>query len=241
MSYIRMSGVDVYYSGPGFFGSAHTGNPALIDINLDVKAGDRLGLIGQNGSGKSTLLRTMAGIYIPTHGTVEVEGRISSMLSLGIGVQMEYSGYRNIDLWLVLAGVPRESRPYLRQQIADFSELGDFLHQPIRNYSSGMAMRLKFACATAIRPDILLLDEWLGAGDSNFKDKAAARMNDLVSEAGIVVLASHNIWMMKTICNKAAWLVEGRLAAFGDIEDVVAQEDHFNATGEYPDSFYADN
>lgn len=241
MSRIHMTGVDVFYSGPGFFRSAYTGNPALIDINLNIQSGDRLGLIGQNGSGKTTLLRTMAGIYLPTHGSVEVEGRISSMLSLGLGVQMEYSGYRNINLALILAGVPKQDRPRLRDQIAEFSELGDFLHQPLRNYSSGMAMRLKFSCATAIRPDVLLLDEWLGAGDSSFKDKAAARMTDLVSEAGIVVLATHNLWLMKTICNKAAWMVEGRIAAYGDIEDVIAQEDHFTTTGEYPDSFYAND
>lgn len=234
MSRIFLHKVDVNFPGRGLLGSAKRGHRGLHDINLDIQSGERVGLIGPNGSGKSTLLRVIAGIYFPTQGTVELEGRVSSMLTVGLGMQMDYTGYRNIDLSLIVAGVPRADREGLKQKIAEFSELGEFLHQPVRNYSSGMAMRLKFSCATAIRPDVLLLDEWLGAGDMDFKDKATDRMNDLVSEAGIVVLATHNVPLMKKVCNKAVWLERGKLMAKGEIDDVIMAQQRYKIYGERP-------
>ena len=234
MSRVFLHNVDVHFSGSGLFNSAARGHKALKKINLDIGSGDRLGLIGPNGAGKSTLLRVMAGIYLPTHGSVQVEGRISTMLTVGLGMQTDYSGYKNIELALIIADVPKEDRAKIKAEIADFSELGDFLDQPVRNYSSGMAMRLKFACATAIKPDVLLLDEWLGAGDTDFKDKATDRMNALVSEAGIVVLATHNVPLMKKVCNKAIWLQEGSIMASGDIDEVINLQQRYKVYGEIP-------
>lgn len=236
MSRIFLHDVDVNFSGLGLFNSAATGHKALKDINLDIRSGDRIGLIGPNGAGKSTLLRVMAGIYPPTRGSVLVDGSISSMLTVGLGMQTDYTGYKNIDLSLIIAGVNRADRERLKEEIAVFSELGEFLNQPVRNYSSGMAMRLKFACATAIKPDILLLDEWLGAGDTDFKDKATDRMNNLVSEAGIVVLATHNVPLMKKICTKAAWIETGVIMAVGDIEEVIKKQQRFKVYGEIPET-----
>lgn len=235
MSRIYLHDVDVTFSGTGLFNSAARGHKALKSINLDIGPNERVGLIGPNGAGKSTLLRVMAGIYLPTRGSVVVDGSVSSMLTIGLGMQMDYSGYRNIDLSLIVAGVPREDRERLKAQIADFSELGDFLHQPVRNYSSGMAMRLKFSCATAIQPDVLLLDEWLGAGDADFKEKATDKMNDLVSEAGIVVLATHNVPLMKKVCNRAVWLEGGRVFAKGEIDDVINAQQRYKVYGEIPE------
>lgn len=234
MPNVSLRDVDVFFSGNGLWKKPTKGNKALQSINIDIGSNERVGLIGPNGSGKSTLLRVMAGIFPPTQGKVNVEGRVSSMLTMGLGMQLDYSGFKNIDISLILSGVPREERKQLREEIAEFSELGDFLYQPVRNYSSGMAMRLKFACATAIKPDILLLDEWLGAGDVDFKEKATARMNGLVSEAGIVILATHNIPLMKRVCSKAIWLEHGKLFAQGDIEDVIHAQQRFKVYGETP-------
>lgn len=199
----------------------YRGFDALSGISLDIKAGDRVGLIGKNGAGKSTLLRTMAGIYPPRKGSVEVEGQISSMFNMGLGMQMEYSGMRNIQLSNLIANVPQKDRPALTKKIAEFTELGDFLNNAVRTYSSGMGMRLRFACATTLEPDILLLDEWVGAGDAEFQAKATDRMNELVSTAGIVVLATHNIPLMRKVCTKAVWLDKGRIVKAGEMEDVL--------------------
>ena len=235
-SRIQLHDVAVRFPGRRLVNSSAHGHLALSGIDLDIRAGEQVGLIGPNGSGKSTLLRVMAGIYAPTQGHVRVDGMISSLLTMGMGMQMDYSGYRNIDLSLLVAGVAKDDREGLAQQIAAFSELGEFLHEPVRNYSSGMAMRLRFACATAIRPDVLLLDEWIGAGDADFRDKATERMNGLVNEAGIVVLATHNVPLMKRVCNKAVWLQEGRIMAKGDIDAVVEAHQRFGVYGELPET-----
>jgi len=225
MSHIIMKDVHITFATArtGLLPSGRNtkGFNALKDINLKISGGDRIGLVGKNGAGKSTLLRTMAGIYPPSQGMIEVDGKISSMFNMGLGMQMEYSGMHNIHLSNLIGGVPRKDRDAAIADIAEFTELGSFLHNAVRTYSSGMGMRLRFACATTLQPDILLLDEWVGAGDAEFQAKATDRMNNLVASAGIVVLATHNILLMKKVCTKAAWLDEGRILKFGDIDEVL--------------------
>ena len=229
MSHITLE--HVYITFPGFKGSdvrsSSNGFNALSDISLSINSGDRVGLVGKNGSGKSALLRVMAGIYPPTNGRLEVEGKISSLFNMGLGMQMEHSGIRNIYLSNLINDVKDKDQASVVADIATFTELGDFLNNSVRTYSSGMGMRLKFACATAVQPDILLLDEWIGAGDTEFQSKATDRMNELVDSAGIVVLATHNIHLMKKICNKGIWLDEGSILKAGSIDEVLEARNKF--------------
>ena len=196
---------------------------ALRNITLTLKDGDRLGLVGRNGSGKSTLLRVMAGIYEPSDGVVDVQGNIASLFQVGLGISMESTGYRNIELLGLVAGYSLEEIEALKPEIAEFSGLGDYLNLPLRTYSNGMAMRLKFACGTAFSPEILLLDEWLAAGDPEFKKKARARMRSIVDKAGILVVASHGKRLIRNECNKVLWLHKGEMRALGDTEEVLEE------------------
>lgn len=198
---------------------------ALRDISFECKPGDRVGLIGRNGSGKSTLLRVLAGVYEPTEGAVCVEGRVAPMFSVGLGVRRDATGRKNIFLRGLMHGLSRKEARSRVQAIADFSELGPFVDLPVRTYSSGMAMRLSFAMATAFSPDVLLLDEWIGAGDERFQKKASARMHEVVEQSGITVLASHRRALVKEVCNLGLWLDGGEQRAFGPIEDVYASMD----------------
>lgn len=195
---------------------------ALHAVSLGLTEGDRVGLIGRNGSGKSTLLRTIGGIYPPYSGRMRVQGSIAGLYSAGLGMRGEASGHRNIELLGLVAGFSREEVAEIAPRIAAFTELGDYLNMPVRTYSNGMSMRLKFACATAYSPQILLMDEWLGAGDPAFQAKAQARMDELVEKAGIMVLASHNHNQIKSTCDKAVWLDRGILKAAGPAAEVVA-------------------
>ncbi len=194
---------------------------ALSDISLSIAAGERVGVIGRNGSGKSTLLRTIAGVYEPLVGALEVSGTVAGLFAAGLGMRPEASGYRNIELAGLVAGRSIADVREKMDEIAAFTELGEYLDMPVRTYSNGMAMRLKFACATAFTPDILLMDEWLGAGDQDFKAKARARMDDLVNQAAILVLASHNHRLVHETCDSAAWVDRGQLKAFGPSDLVV--------------------
>lgn len=196
---------------------------ALSDITLHLQDGDRVGLIGRNGSGKSTLLRVAAGIYEPLTGNVSISGTIASLFSVGLGMKPDATGYRNIELSALIAGFSKEEIQEQRPRIAEFSELGEYLDMPVRTYSNGMAMRLKFACATAFSPNILLMDEWLGAGDPAFQAKAQKRMRTLVEDAGILMLASHNHKQLAAECNKAIWLDKGVMKAFGPVKEVIEQ------------------
>ena len=198
---------------------------ALNDISLRFKTGDRVGLLGRNGSGKSTLLRVLAGIYEPPVGFVRVTGRIGSLLSVGLGMRPEATGLQNIRFAMLLAGLNDAEIRQKTDDIIAFSELGQYLEMPLRTYSNGMAMRLKFACATALSPDILLMDEWLGAGDPNFQRKATARLRQLLDRAGILVLATHNHANIKNLCNKAVWLDQGEVRAFGPVDEVLYLHD----------------
>lgn len=193
---------------------------ALDNLSFSICDGERVGLVGLNGSGKSTLLRVLGGIYAPTGGVLHVEGRVSSMFNINLGVQPEATGRENIIIRGLIKGWRYHEIEARMDGIIEFSELKDFIDLPLRTYSDGMRMRLLFAIATSFAPEILLLDEWIGAGDSNFQAKAARRMNDLVGKAGIVVIASHNQGLLKRICDKAIWLDQGKIRAFGEIDDV---------------------
>lgn len=175
---------------------------SIKNISLNLKPGDRLGVTGPNGSGKTTLLRTIAGIYTPTHGVMNIKGRISSLLDLSFGLDMEATGLENIRMRGVLMGLSLNQIKSLEDEIADFTELGKFINLPVRSYSSGMNMRLGFAVSTAIPSDILLLDEWLSVGDADFSKKAEKRLNDMMKKSEIVIMASHDHQLIKKTCNQ---------------------------------------
>lgn len=198
---------------------------ALHELNFHFQEGDRIGLIGRNGSGKSTLLRVLGGIYSPTGGYLEMQGHISSLFNINLGTQPDASGRENIVIRCLLKGMRHREIKRVMDDIIAFSELENFIDMPIRTYSDGMRMRLLFAIATSFQPEILLLDEWIGAGDEGFQRKAAERMNGLVDQAGITVVASHNRNLLRRICSHALWLDMGVMQAFGPIEEVFAAVD----------------
>ncbi|ODV43711.1 ABC transporter ATP-binding protein [Cupriavidus sp. UYMMa02A] len=194
---------------------------ALDGIDLRLEAGDRIGLIGHNGAGKSTLLRLLAGIYAPTSGTYERQGKAVPLLDISLGMDENSTGYQNIRLRGLLLGMSDEEVRRKERDIAEFADLGDALDLPLRTYSSGMRMRLAFAVSTAIDADILLLDEVIGVGDASFQDKANERLHDLHNRAQIVVLAIHSNEVIRRMCNKVIWLEHGRIRMAGTVEEVL--------------------
>lgn len=196
---------------------------SLNNVSLNIEHGDRIGLIGHNGAGKSTFLRTLAGIYEPSSGEVQAEGKISSMLDLMSGIEAESTGYENIYMRGLMLGLSRQEIKQKTQEIADFSCLGDYLSMPVRTYSSGMMVRLAFSISSAIQPDILLIDEIFGAGDADFLSKARERMVSLMSNSRIVVFASHSASLIEEFCNKVLVLNAGHVEYFGPIEQVPSQ------------------
>jgi ABC-type polysaccharide/polyol phosphate transport system ATPase subunit len=198
----------------------HVTVQALDDVWLTIGHGDRLGLVGHNGAGKTTLLRVMAGIYEPTRGRLTVDGKVASIFDLGIGMDPEASGYENVRLRGLYLGLSRAEIKAVTGEIAQFTELGSFLDMPIRTYSAGMHARLAFAISTCIRPEILLLDESIAAGDAAFLEKAKDRLADFVARAGILVLASHSEGIIREMCNKAILLEHGRVLVSGSVDDV---------------------
>ena len=195
---------------------------ALSGITLDIKHGDRLAIIGANGAGKSTLLKVLAGIYAPTRGRMHAQGRVSALLTASVGLNPDATGRENIIIRGMYMDVhPRDMRARV-DEIAEFTELGSFIDMPVRTYSSGMMVRLCFAVATSLRPEILLMDEWLAAGDAAFLHKARQRMEDFLSGTSILVLASHSLPLVKEWCNRAILLDHGRVAAMGSVDDVTA-------------------
>lgn len=189
---------------------------ALDNLSFQLEHGDRVGLIGHNGAGKSTLLRLLAKIYEPTAGAIHFEGRVSPLLDVMLGINPESTGYENIILRGLLLGLTRKEIMKKIDEIAEFTELGDYLAVPIRTYSSGMQLRLAFGVATSIHPEILLLDEVVGVGDAAFMTKAQTKLNDLIDRSSIVVLASHSNETIKKFCNKAILLEKGQVKYFGD-------------------------
>ncbi|MBL8550628.1 MAG: ABC transporter ATP-binding protein [Hyphomonadaceae bacterium] len=197
---------------------------SLEDVSFNLEHGDRLGLIGPNGAGKSTLLRMLAGVYEPVMGRVVTEGRVSALFVAAPGIDPDDSGFDNIRTCCMYLGMSASEIAEKHQSIADFTELGEYLELPVRTYSAGMTLRLSFAIATSIDPDILLLDEGLGAGDARFAAKAEARMNELIGRSNIMVIASHADSIISALCNKAAFLEHGRLVAFGPVEETIAKK-----------------
>jgi ABC-2 type transport system ATP-binding protein/lipopolysaccharide transport system ATP-binding protein len=195
---------------------------ALNGLTFRFDHGDRVGLIGHNGSGKTTLLRVLARIYEPTGGRLEVDGRISALLDVGIGGDPEASGYENIYLHGAVLGFSREEVRRRIPEIAEFTELGDYLHMPVRTYSAGMKLRLAFAVSTCVEPDILLLDELIGVGDNHFMAKAEQRMDALIGRSNIMVIATHSIDIIKRLCTKALLMEHGSVLALGHVDQVVA-------------------
>lgn len=187
---------------------------ALDKVSFDFHEGDRVGLIGHNGSGKSTLLRVLAGIYEPGSGDLKVNGRVTSMLSITLGMDMEASGLENVYMRGRVMGLRTKQLDQIVGDVAEFSGIGEYLHLPMRTYSSGMSMRLAFAISTSVDADIILMDEWLSVGDAEFVDKAQDRMNGLVKNARIVVIASHNHALIKEQCNKVITLEHGKIVSF---------------------------
>jgi lipopolysaccharide transport system ATP-binding protein len=197
---------------------------ALSNIAFKIEEGDRLAFIGHNGSGKTSLLKVVAGIYEPTEGVVDIKGRVTSMISVSAGLDVEASGLQNIYnlglMRLIRKSVIKERVP----AIIEFSDLGAFIDMPVKTYSAGMVARLMFAVATELEADILVLDEWMGAGDAAFADKATERMNRFVEKAKIVVLATHDPGLVQRVCNKVCVLEGGRMSYFGPTEEYYAQQ-----------------
>lgn len=195
---------------------------ALRDVSLEFRTGDRVALIGANGAGKTTLLRVMAGIYEPLAGHVTSRGRISPMLDTSLGIDGELSGYDNIRFRGLILGLSAREIEERTADIVEFTELGNFLDIPVRMYSAGMLTRLTFAVATCFAPEILLMDEWIMAGDAGFLAKAQHRIAAFVENASIMILASHNGGICRQWCNKAVWLERGEVMEYGEIEEVLA-------------------
>jgi ABC-type polysaccharide/polyol phosphate transport system ATPase subunit len=194
---------------------------ALQDVSLHIGQGDRVGIIGHNGAGKSTMLKMLAGIYQPTSGQRTVVGRISSLFDIALGFEGEASGWDNIAYRSYLQGETPSSVRAKRQAIADFSELGDFLNMPVRYYSAGMMVRLAFSIATAIDPEILLVDEVLSVGDLAFQQKARERMREMIARAHLMVLVTHDLESLDQMCNRAVWMDHGRVVLTGPCSEVV--------------------
>lgn len=189
----------------------------LDQVSLSLEHGDLVGLVGHNGSGKSTMLRLLAGIYEPTQGHLAVSGHVSTMLDITNGIEAEFTGYENIIMRGTLLGLSKKEIAAKMEDIAAFTELGDYLKMPIRTYSSGMQVRLAFAISASIQPDILLIDEIFAAGDSGFMEKARQRMISLLKQSSIVVMATHSDALIKEFCNKVLLMEGGKVKFFGDV------------------------
>jgi len=200
---------------------------ALSDVSLTVARGARVGLIGRNGAGKTTLLKLLTGNFLPTAGQLLVDGKVVALIEIGAGFHPEFSGLQNIHASLAFNGLDRDSFASAVEDVIDFCELGPFLDQPLKTYSLGMKSRLYFACATAVNPDILIIDEVLGAGDSYFGIKSAERMKRLTGSGCTLLLVSHSIAQIMQFCDDAVWLEQGRVVSEGRAIDVVKQYDEF--------------
>jgi ABC-2 type transport system ATP-binding protein/lipopolysaccharide transport system ATP-binding protein len=194
---------------------------ALSGISLQLDHGDRVGLVGHNGAGKTTLLRVIAGVYEPTMGSVATQGRVIPLFDMGLGMDPDATGYDNIFVRGTLLGIRKNDLKALAHDVAEFAELGDYLHMPVRTYSQGMYLRLAFAISTGVAPDILLMDEFLAVGDAQFLAKAEKRLDGLVSKAGTMVLASHSDQLVRRLCSKAVWISSGEMKAFGHTDQVL--------------------
>ena len=204
---------------------------ALDRVNLDIDYGSVLGVIGANGAGKSTLMRVISGILPPTSGRVEVYGKVSTLLALGIGFNPKLTGRENVLLGGLAAGLSRKEIDHHFDEIADFAELGDAIDAPMRTYSSGMYARLGFSVAVTVKPDILIVDEALSTGDARFKEKSLNKLKELRGDNRALILVSHALGTVREICNEVAWLDKGKLVQRGMPNDVVDAYQNFLAVG----------
>jgi ABC-2 type transport system ATP-binding protein len=194
---------------------------ALRDITVSLRQGDRVALVGHNGAGKSTLLRLMSGIYEPTRGRAVVQGKVAPVFDLAVGMDPEISGLENILIRGLFLGMTRKQMESRVDDIAAFTELGDYLSMPLRTYSTGMRVRLALGVVTSIDPEILLLDEGIGAVDSEFLAKARIRLNELVERSGILVFASHSDEFLADLCDTAIWMEHGTIREHGPLREVL--------------------
>ncbi len=193
---------------------------ALQGLNLTLREGDRVGIIGHNGAGKTTLLRVIAGVYPPTTGQVAVDGSLSSFTDITLGMDPEATGLENILFRCVFMGLSFAEARRLSPSIQEFSELGEYLKLPVRTYSTGMFLRLAFAISTSIEPDIIIMDEMIGAGDARFVDKARERLSHLLRRTKIMILATHDAMLMKQLCNKVVWLDHSEWRSVGEFDEI---------------------
>lgn len=201
---------------------------ALQNIDLEIRQGERVGLIGLNGAGKSTLLKVMAGIYPPTSGECRRIGHVCPMFEFATGFEMTQSGWDNIRIRGLLLGMTPDEIEEKLPEIAEFTELGEFLDYPVRTYSTGMFIRLAFAVSTSINPEILLIDEVMGAGDLHFAEKAKKRMFEFMEQGKILVFSSHDFGLLSSFCDRTIWLKKGKIVADGSTQEIV---DRYVAAG----------
>jgi ABC-type polysaccharide/polyol phosphate transport system ATPase subunit len=214
----RLSGGPPATGGQIVGDAKHRHVVALHDVTFSLEAGDRLGVVGANGAGKTTLLKVLYGIFEPTAGGVEISGKVDALFNINLGFRPLATGRRNIELRGLISGWSPQLIRERMDEIIEFSELGDFIDMPFKTYSQGMAARLAFSAATSLEPQILLMDEWIGAGDVAFQEKASKRMEDVTRRAGIIVIASHNYGLLTRTCNKILELEHGRVKAFESAE-----------------------
>lgn len=194
---------------------------ALSNLNFTINNGDRVGILGHNGAGKSTLLRVLSGVYEPTNGEMRINGSVGSLIDICLGIDAEATGRENLYIRGGLLGLTREQITNKLDEIIEFSQLGEFIDMPLRTYSTGMHLRLAFSVSTIVRPDILIMDEWLSVGDENFKQKAEERMTELVKATRILIIASHSEKLILDNCNRVIWLEHGRVKMDGDPQKIV--------------------
>jgi len=200
----------------------------LDGFDLRVDPGEGVALIGSNGSGKSTALRLIAGIYVPTEGVVETHGRVTAVIELGAGFQTELTGLENVSLYAAVLGFKRRELAERLPDILAFAELGDFIHEPVKYYSSGMQARLAFSVAVCVRPDVLLIDEVLAVGDQAFRQRCLERLREFRRQGGALVVVSHDLENVRELCSRALWLERGRVRMEGTAEEVTAAYEREN-------------
>ena len=207
--------------------SGHIIVKALKNLNFELKKGDKLGIIGPNGAGKSTLLRAISGVYPPTRGKAIILGNVASLIDISLGIDPEATGRENIFLRGALLGIMKEEMKEIIDEIIEFSDLNEFIDMPVRTYSSGMHLRLAFSVSTVIKPEVLIMDEWLSVGDENFKNKADTRLAKLVDSTDVLVIASHSSALIKKNCNRVIWLENGEIKMDGNPNEICSQ--YFNS------------
>jgi len=201
----------------------HLSIEALKDLNLEIRSGDRLGIVGHNGAGKSTLLRLLSGVFEPSSGKISRSGSISSLVDIALGINGENTGRENIFLRGKLMGLSKRQIDQKIEEIIEFSELGDYINLPVRIYSSGMLLRLAFSVSTSISADILIMDEWLSVGDGAFAERSSERLRELVDNSEILVIASHARDLIEETCNKVVWLEHGVIKKVGPVAEIVPE------------------